>query len=312
MKQELERKAKAVTNAFGGGDKLIATVAASLDLPINSIEVIYELTKFLYHPDIIVMVAPWSYIFSIVTYTDAGSLDELSCISDEPYSVYSTDGRLLYSVSNHLGIFGNSVLDRALMAEADPGSIFYLQFPTYKGYRRTILLIVNRESPVKILDNPYFKPGESRTKQDALNYINLDASTSNRNTSQLGNPIYPITYYYKVANPGYIVNIDDVIQDHTNVITFNLDLEDYIHIYPKESQWAVFTQFNGDSTDILKVIDISGDSSRFIDMGGGLYYIAASVDTDINLVRQSLGLVNVLPPNPSQISSINMKGSLTP
>ena len=190
---EIDKKLKNISSSFGGAKDLATNVSRSLGVDPPSLsdkETEYEVAKLLYHPDTIATISPWSYRFSIVEYSEYGTLADNSIILEEPYNVYDSGGRLLYSVSSHEGIFGNSLLDKGLVLESESGKTYYLQFPTYLGYTRTIHLIVNRISIVPPLSLPQFKPKPTISETNVRNSVYLKANNAYRNQLVTGNPLY--------------------------------------------------------------------------------------------------------------------------
>ena len=89
----------------------------------------------------LIIISPLYLRFTLFDTYD--QVDQEALVYEEPYKVYNSDKELLYSVSSHRGIFGNSILDDLLNIEFKPGSLFYLDYLTYRG-RKQIMLITGR------------------------------------------------------------------------------------------------------------------------------------------------------------------------
>jgi len=61
-----------------------------------------------------------------------------------PYEIFSLEGELLYRVSHHGGIFGNSSLDQRLLLGSNTGDIYFLKYQGLKGPSIKVLLVDRR------------------------------------------------------------------------------------------------------------------------------------------------------------------------
>ena len=299
---EIERRVETICSSFGDATDLVLAMSRSVGVDPPSLsdrETEYEVGKLLYHPDLIASISPWSYRFPIVEYSEYGTVTDSSVILDEPYNVFTTGGKLLYSVSSHQGVFGNSILDKSLILESPSGKTYYLQFPTYLGHTRTIQLIVNRISIRPPISLPQFKPKPTITESNLRNSIYLRASSAYRNSSVVGNPVYPVTLHILRTNTVVRPTTAQVIANG-ETIDYPLDLDENVIFHPQESGWIVLTQDTDLGLRMLNIGNVNGQgTSRLLEVSPFLYFMAASPNEDLNMVRQNLGLLTQLLPSPS-------------
>lgn len=268
--EEIDKKMKSVASSFGGPTELVMSMSRAIgaDPPsLSDKETEYEVAKLLYNPDITATISPWSYRFSIADYSEYGTLKDESIILEEPYQVYSTSGKLLYSVSSHQGVFGNSLLDKALVLESESGKTYYLQFPTYLGYTRTIQLIVNRVSVMPPISLPQFKPKPTIAETNSRNSIYLKATSSYRNSSLTGNPILPIRLHMQRTNSAIRPTPESVIANADSTTNFLMEIDDTVIFHPQESAWVVLTQSTSNGLRMLRIGNVSGQgTSRLLEV----------------------------------------------
>jgi hypothetical protein len=301
---------------FGGPGPLVSAIADANDIDYssnhNNLLLNLQIARLLYHTDSIVMLSPWSFRFIMYEKDEFnGSYSERSCILDEPYSILDTEGRLLYSVSDHLGVFGNSILDKALVMESKSGATYYLQFPTYKGSNRILILLINRVSTTSPISNNYFKSKTNKTDTYQANQISLDASSIYRDPNRLSTPLYPIKVFLLEGTTANVPTMGEMLSSYTSTLDYPMDVDTLLNIHIDKSAWIMFTQITDTGTMPLKVNVVDSPSAKYFMPGApNIYYMAGSSDTDINLIRQSLGLVSILPPIPGTQKVLNIKGTL--
>ncbi len=247
------------------------------------------------HPDSIAVITPTNLSFKLYETRDDLAASG-SIIFELPYSVYNTDGQLLYRVSNHDGIFGNSILDRTLLLQSKPGQFYYLNFDSFQG-KRSILLIVNAftiASKKKISIGPTLKEQQPvDIISEALNTILFKLVEGERNTAQAGIPFYPIRSYFLQAPPSSSITRDLVRNHHlSEVIDYETDLDTSFILNPQVSGWFAVDQVTPAGTLPLVISQLTGSGvHRVLNYQDGLYYIGVSSEISLSQLYSALNVV---------------------
>lgn len=298
--EELRSRFYYVSQQFGGAPDLLTQLSLAPSRPNLSIE--EKVHYILSHPTTIGVVTPWEPVVSLIDETNPNQ----SILPNFPYQIHDLDGRLIYKVLNHNGLYGGSVMDKALILQSSSGSLYYLHYMSYVG-PRTMLLIVNNlalEYSNPLSDRDYLKapPPSTAIREPANNYITIDASPILTNESV-------IKIYHMKTEVLKVPKISELTSSpYTTAEEYFLSPLDPLLIYiPSASGWLYFTQ--GDSPLVLVDLTGAGDD-RLIPASSNLYYIAVGDEMDTNLIRQALGLVSRRPPGFSTANVIRLSAKL--
>jgi hypothetical protein len=294
----LDRAMYYVTNVYGGAPNLISHLER---LDGGEGRVLERVHKLLSHYKGVHVISPWELILPLFQGDDLQgfSLDD-SIVPEVPYSVFTWEGDLLYKVSNHLGWFGYSPLDKTLALQSLVGDMYFLQYRTY-GHTKTILLLVNNPSlsNVKVLSNKALQAplDNSRMEMPSDNVITLFC-TSIRPTQ--------LTIYHWATVPNSIPTLEQVKGSigATKEVYYIEPWDDKILWFPKASGWVYM------ETD--KPINISrplGDGvDRFTQATQFVWYIAVGRELNTMLVRPG---ANRKPPELSREGIIRLEVNLS-
>lgn len=103
------------------------------------------------------IISPWSINISLFDLDEYGRLGIDSIDLARPYQVYNTEGYLLYSVTDHVGYFGNSRLDRDLVNTGLNTQAYFLKYYTINNKQIIKLLMVNTHTAEVAIKNEQFK-----------------------------------------------------------------------------------------------------------------------------------------------------------
>lgn len=243
-----------------------------------------------------------------------GTIDINNLVFEEPYTIYSFEGDVLYQVAYHNGVFGNSILDKALLLDHVSGSVFYLEYTTYTG--KEILMIIKGLDTSNEDKNIGLTSTISSTlvQQEQNNIIQLTLVTGGRNMTTAGLPYYPIELYYlptsslNILNSSVVINSSLSIHEEYNPNTSS----NMITFSPTNSGWLTLTQNTGVVQTPLYISNITGaGSDRFLTVAPNLYYVVLDSDINLSLVRHAFNINSN--PTTSQYASytnLNLQGQL--
>lgn len=303
---ELEFKYPQLKRAFGTVNTFIENL--SITYPRQATQYLVELLNF---KGKLVIIDPIYQRFTL--YDNYEEVDQEAVVFEEPYKIYSFDKDLLYSVSSHFGIFGNSILDGLLNLDFQPASLFYLDYLTYQG-RKQIVLVTG------LLPTQITKPirlSEYRTstlvKGNSLNQISLKLTSGVRDMTKAGLPYYPIQVYYLSTNSPVVLSKQSVINSSlTQKTEYNLESANQLLITPKSSGWLAFTQITNTGEVPLNLSNLESTGvDRLIEASAGLYYLAVDADINISLLKQAFNLDNVSLPNFDDYQGLDIKADLS-
>lgn len=242
------------------------------------------------------------------------SLDINGLVFEEPYSVYSFEGDLLYQVAYHNGVFGNSILDRALLLDTKSPSLFYLEYTTYTG-KSSILLIKGLDTPNESKDIGLISQSSTTLiEQEQNNIIQLTLISGQRDMTKPGLPYYPINLYYLPTTSLNILSKQVIINSSLSSISqFDPQVSTSFTFNPTSSGWITLTQNSTSSSYPLNINNISGTGiQRLIPVSANLYYLALDSDINLNLIRNAFNLTDTITTsNFNSYSNINLNGQLS-
>lgn len=221
--KEIQRRIPWILTTFNGVDNFISYVKESLKIDdVDSFRSLTqsqktELFNYLnilikYQKDIL-LISPWNLFIDLrqnqlETITTKETID-----LDYPYQVYKLNGDLIYTVKNHLGVFGESRLDKHLILNSVNASAYFLKYKNYQGLQKIKLLLVNLHSRHSIVNNQEFKLLETN---------NISNLTIINNTGSLLN-IYKTDTAF-IADSNFIYNKPENINSilSNNIKVFNV------------------------------------------------------------------------------------------
>ncbi len=278
-----------IINSFGSIENFMAVLLATDSLTDE------KLHALLAHPGEAVVISPLNLSFRLYD-NYANITGNSSIILEEPYSVYSVTGELLYRVTSHDGVFGHSILDRALILQSRPADFYYLHYNTYEG-KKTVLMIVNAlimEPKKKVSIGPTLheqSPVDLVT--DQTNSILFKVTNGYRNMGLPGLPLYPAITYFLPAPPAFVPTRSAIASSPmTEKVTFELEIDPTFVLNPQTSGWLIINQESLTGEQPLKVTNMSGAGiDRFLETTPGIYYIGVGSEIDVHKLRQSLGVL---------------------
>lgn len=296
--EELRKRYYYVSHNFGGPENLVETLSL-VDDPLSSNERTHRLLS---HPGYLAVVSPWKPYLNLI--------DPLKpdLVLTEPITVYSSEGRFLYRVKHHNGLFGSSVLDKTLILQSLSGSIYYLQYRTLTGYT-TVLLLVNNlalEPSLPTNDRSYLQSPDPPMTEPSEYHLILNCS------SVVGPTATSINLHFlpseDLRQPTAQEIIDNPISTVEPYILNNADATSMW--FPQVSGWITLTKGTTNLIPLmLSSIEGMGDD-RLIAAGNGVYYIALGHEEDTNLIRQELGLVSRRPAGFTLSDKIKLKADV--
>lgn len=294
--EELRKRYYYVSHNFGGPDDLVSSIRSVYD----SLSTEERVHRLLSHPGYLAVISPWKPYLR---------LDEEYVLHTKAYSVYTVEGRFLYRVKNHDGVFGNSILDKTLILQSLSGSIYYLQYQAIDNYK-TVLLLVNNLALTPSLpttDKSYLEAPDPPILEPSEYYLILDAS------QVLSNEILNnINIHFLPTNAINLKTADDIISSSISTVEpFTLSSSDSTLMwFPQRSGWLTITKGVNNLQSLL-IDDVLGTGDdRLIYSGNGSYYIALGNEEDTNMIRQELGLVTRRPAGFTTANKIKLTGSL--
>jgi hypothetical protein len=296
--EELRKRYYYVSHNFGGPEDLVDLISYIED-PLSTQERIHRLLS---HPGYLAVVSPWKPFLNLedpfepdVAYT-------------KPFTVYNSEGRFLYRVKEHNGIFGNSILDKALILQSQSGSIYYLQYEGTESFK-TVLLLVNNlslEPSLPITDRSYLEAPEPPSIEPSEYYIIMDAS------SVLGLSNTSINIHFLPTDALNVKTAEDILDNPiTEVEPYILSQTDStVMWFPQRSGWFTLTKGVEALTPLLLDDILGAGDDRLIYAGNNSYYIALGHEEDTNLIRQEIGLMTRRPPGFTLTDKIKLRARI--
>lgn len=300
VKEELRKRHYYVTRNFNGEENLIDSLR-SLDDPLSLQERVH---RILSHPEYVAVISPWK------PYLNLEDPYEPNVLYSQPYSVYTSEGRFLYRVKKHDGVFGNSILDKTIILQSLTGAMYYLQYQTTDSFK-TILLLINNlalEPSMFTTDRSYLEAPEPPMIEPSEYYIILDASQI---LSSSG--VSSVNIHFLSTDALFVKTGEEIINNQiTQVEPHLLTQEDPTFMwFPKRSGWLCLTK-GVESLSFLLIDDVLGTGDdRLIYSGNNAYYLAMGHEEDTNLIRQELGLISRRPPGFTLSNKVKLTGTLT-
>lgn len=297
--EEIRKKYYYISHNFGGAEDLISYLSI-LDDPLSKEERVHRLLS---HPGYSAVISPWK------PYLNLEDPYEPNVLYSKPYTLYNSEGRFLYRVKEHNGIFGNSVLDKTLILQSLTGSIYYLQYQSTDSFK-TILLLINNtalETSIPISDRSYLEAPEPPINEPSDYYLVLDASQVLPNSI-----VTSINVHFLPSDALNIKTGEQILEDKVSSVEPYLltDSDSSFMWFPKRSGWLCITK-GTTSPSFLLIDDILGTGDdRLIYSGNNAYYLAMGSEEDTNLIRQELGLVSRRPPGFTLSNKVKLTGTL--
>lgn len=110
---------------------------------------LYKLTQF--QPKDVFILNNQLYKYNLLSVTSNFNYED-SILLEFPYQVLNIKGELLYSVSDHKGIFGNSLYDHYLIQNSNQLQFYILSYKTYVGEKQKLLVVDNVQDVVDPID----------------------------------------------------------------------------------------------------------------------------------------------------------------
>ena len=304
--KELEFKYPQLKRAFG-------TINTFLDnlVTVYSQQAASYVTELLNFKGKLIVIDPVQLRFTL--YDNYDDLDLESIIFEEPYQIYNFDKELLYSVSSHFGVFGNSILDGLLNIDFKPSSLFYLNYSTYNSKQQIVL--VTGLLPItanKKIGLTSYKPS-TLVKGNSLNQISIKLTSGQRDMTKPGLPYYPIkVYQLATPSPVLLSRLSVTNSSLTQKVEYNLESGNQILITPNQSSWLAFSQVTKTGEVPLTLSNFIGAGvDRLIEAAPNLYYLALDSDININLLKKAFNLDNVSLPNFDNYTGLDIKAELS-
>jgi hypothetical protein len=303
---EIQFKYPQLKRAFGTINNFIENL--SITYPRQAAQYLVELLNF---KGKLVIIDPIYQRFTL--YDNYEEIDQEAVIFEEPYNVYSFDRDLLYSVSSHFGIFGNSILDGLLNIDFRSASLFYLDYQTYQGKKQIIL--VNGLLPTQVTKPIRLQEYKSSTliKGNTFNQVSLKLTNGSRDMTKPGLPYYPINVYYLSTSSPVVLSRQSIINSSlSQKTTYDLENSNQFLITPGSSGWLVFTQSTTPNETPLILSNKNGTGiDRLIEAATGVYYIAIDEDINMNLLKQAFDLDSISLPNFDNYQGLDIKADLS-
>lgn len=309
IKEKLEGRFGYVVRSFGGIELFLNALNSKLGIVEyqGSTALELEVHRMLSHSDSVTVISPWKSNFKLYDdYNDSFSTN--SIVFDEPYTVLNDKGKELYSVSEHEGNFGNSILDKVLLMQSSNGDMYYLHYLTYEGNYRTRLLIVNYASLVPITSSsntitPVITPiEETQINQIVFNYLGNKDSNTYINVCFV--PGVPARIPSKEA-----INKNPYAQKFTHSVANTSS----IIFNPSKSGWLVLTRTRNDLEEFFKIKNIIGaGTDRLLPVNDEqyIYYVLIGAEVDVTTIRQTLRIRGLSTGTSASANVINLKANL--
>lgn len=167
LTNELKRRLAWILTSYGGLNNFISYLKESLyiepDISYRTIPKYQQLALFnhikllLQFQEQILLISPWNLFIDLREQNNSLDIINNSINIEEPYKLYTIDGSLLYTVKKHLGVFGESKLDKNLILNSVNTSIYFLKYTLYNGEEQVKLVLVNLHSKNSIISNINFR-----------------------------------------------------------------------------------------------------------------------------------------------------------
>lgn len=238
IQREIKRRIPGIMESYGGLNNFLSYVREFLHIPyalkelaLNSYSksAFYNYLNLLitYSNDIIV-ISPWGLFFDLRNSNIDSTISKTSININEPYKVYTLEGDLIYTVKSHLGVFGESKLDKQLIVNSSNASAYYLKFKTYNGGEKVKLLLVNLYSQNTVVSNQFFRrpPSIQTSTLSFVNNTSLDIELYFIPSSIISNPSFNFQQeqYLNIIKPNDI-KIFNVEQSAYFFINQNINYE---------------------------------------------------------------------------------------
>lgn len=248
---EINKKIPSLISSFGGTETFISYIKEANKIPLQTkqrdlsnndyqklIGILYLFLKFNKNINII---SPWALPVDLREETDFGVPTPQSIDIEEPYRIYNLEGVLLYSVTDHQGIFGQSFLDKILLNNSYTGSTFFLKYKTYEGLEIIKLLVVNLYTREIIIPNELFKPVED-LKTSTISIANYTNSVAQLYIQES----LPILGY---NNQNIQTNVTPIILDPN--VSHDIVVTNSMYIYINTTGFIDRTLITNPSNDLL-------------------------------------------------------------
>lgn len=274
IKKDLDFKYPQLKLSFGSLDNFISNISK-----VYNSKTIHKLTTLLNFKKRLVILTPLRLRFSLYDSSDINGI-----IFEEPYFVYNSNRELLYKVSSHNGIFGDSILDSLLNLEFPASSFFYLEYSTYTQKEQIILLNgLNRTNITKDIKLTS-KSNTTLIKSETFNKINISLISDIQDV--INN--YPIKVYYLQTNSPVLLTRTSIIS--SSFVKEEIYTEPNFLINPITSGWLTFSQVTSQGEIPLSLTLESGIGvGRLIQSSPYVYYFAG-LDINLNTVKQFFNL----------------------
>jgi len=274
IKDIIDLKYPHIAKAFGGIDNFLNSIKR------ESYNAEYALAKTRTYVSVIY---PWDLVINLDQVKDSYLYKPLS---NQPYSIYTLNGELLYQVSEHNNIFGRSILDKTLTMSSKHGDMYYLDYSTLLGNIQ-VLLVINTIPPNISIDNSI--------DSDLLPQANTNRIVVSANTVYMGIGLTELPYniYYLKESPSLNPSLLTVI----NKGDLTIERESPFLITPDESGWLSITQKVGVIDQPLFITTTGGaGTDRVVESNvSGVYYIAVGNSISESVLRQNSLTTNWLP-----------------
>lgn len=296
--EELRKRFYYTSQKFGGPEAMIS----QMTLADDDFSTTYKISRLLSHPGDVRVLSPWDLLFEM-----KGKEEGDFVVPSHGYQVNDIDGRLIYRVTRHGSIWGESLLDKALVLQSQTGFMFYLTYTTFQGSHQTLLIINNLalRSSNPISDDDYIRVPAPPSIEPSNNYINLDCSPVLTNGSSTISTLF-------LKSVGHIPPTLEYVKSHplTKKEDYYLSSDDSLFIYfPKESGWFYLLLNDQSPLEVVNILGAGDD--RFIQANEYLSYIAVGEEMDTNLLRQSMGLINRRPSDFSRDNVIRLSAEVS-
>lgn len=303
---ELEFKYPQLKRAFGTINTFIDNL-----LLTNYQQAVRTVVELLNFKSKLIVVDPIQTRFTL--YDNYDNVDQEAVVYEKAYSVYNFNRELLYSVSDHFGVFGNSILDSLLTIDYKPGSLFYLNYHTYQGNKQIILVTGLLPSQVtKPIKLTSYNPS-SLIKAESFNQISFKVTSGSRDMSKVGIPYYPVKVYYLPTNSPVLLSKASVVNSTLTQITeYDLEFSNQLLITPKESGWLALSQVTSTGEVFFSINNITGTGvDRLVNSAPNLYYLAVDSDINMSLFKQAFNLDNISLPDFDNYTGLDIKATLS-
>jgi hypothetical protein len=302
LRLSLFRKVPSLIRSFGDIESFFEYSSAFYATTIDHF--IYTILSN--YRDILVLY-PSSFSFELGDVTSLKS----SIILEQPYSVYDKEGRLLYSVSSHNGIFGESVLDRTLILSSSPMDYYYLKYKTYGGSETKMLFIgiviprlQNRMSSEEDFSNR--TPVLANTNQDSI-LLNVDNALQSSTVTK-----YPLRLHFIESAPSPQRTRQGII-DLGAINDYDIEQFSLSSFFPTTSGYFTFSQVTSSGLEELNVIDVTGlGTDRWFEVSPSVYYLGLTKDINIDVLRQVFNIFDGPVPELNLSSTLTLNLTLEP